>query len=118
MPGWSNQMFDRKSRVGPLLCVLAIGSMALYWSGEAQAGPAVAPTTALTAFSAGDVVVAVEGDGANPTNPSAGSGTPYTDNSAAPITLYEYGVNGTSSATGAGLLVLPQTASGSNNPIS
>jgi len=49
-------------------------------------------------------VVSVEGDGSN-------TGT-YTDNQAAPITLYQYAVTGTSSATAAGTLELPTSLSG------
>jgi hypothetical protein len=111
-------MCGRTFRVGRLLCLLGAGTMAPYWSSVALAGPAAAPTTPLSGFTAGDVVVAVSGDSANPTDPNAGSGTPYVDGSASPLSLYEYSVNGTASATGAGLLVLPQTASGNNSPIS
>ena len=57
-------------------------------------------------FNPGDVVVSVEGDGGN-----TGS---YADNQAAPFTLLQFAVNGTSSATAAGSLVLPQSNSGAN----
>ncbi|WP_213775939.1 hypothetical protein [Bradyrhizobium sp. dw_78] len=63
-----------------------------------------------SSFTAGDLVVSVEGDGSN-----TGS---YSDNQAAPLTLYEYGLNGTSSTTFAGSMTLPQTASGNNVAIS
>jgi hypothetical protein len=50
--------------------------------------PAIAPARAqsLSSFTEGDVVVSVDGDGNN-------TGA-YTDNEAAPLTLYEYGSNG------------------------
>jgi hypothetical protein len=57
-------------------------------------------------FNPGDIVVSVEGDGGN-----TGS---YTDNQAAPFTLMQFAVNGTSSASAAGSLVLPQSSSGAN----
>ena len=57
-------------------------------------------------FNPGDIVVSVEGNGAN-------SGS-YTDNQAAPFTLLQFAVNGTSSASSAGSLVLPQSSSGAN----
>jgi hypothetical protein len=57
-------------------------------------------------FTEGDLVVTVEGDG-------AGTGS-YTDNQAAPLTLYEF----TPTGTLAGSLVLSQTASGANSAIS
>jgi hypothetical protein len=68
----------------------------------AQAGPFV--------FNPGDIVVTVEGDGSN-----TGS---YTDNQAAPLTLFQYAVSGTSSASAAGSLQLPQTTSGKQFAIS
>ena len=74
-------------------------------------GSAVAAQT-IGYFSPGDLVVSVEGNGV-----AGGTGT-YTDNQAAPLTLFEYGTTGTSSATYAGSLVLPQTASGANSAIS
>jgi len=62
-------------------------------------------------FNPNDLVVAVEGDGSN-----TGS---YLDNQAAPLTLYQYSINGTSSATAAGALELPQTTvAGGNYAIS
>ena len=53
----------------------------------------------------GDVVVSVEGDGGN-----TGS---YTDNQAAPLTLYEYGSNGSGFV---GSFVLPQTIRAAISP--
>ena len=62
-------------------------------------------------FNPNDIVVAVEGNGSN-----TGS---YLDNQAAPLTLYQYAVNGTTSATAAGSLELPQTSiAGGNYAIS
>jgi hypothetical protein len=62
-------------------------------------------------FNPNDIVVAVEGNGSN-----TGS---YLDNQAAPLTLYQYSVNGTTSATAAGSLELPQTSiAGGNYAIS
>ena len=61
-------------------------------------------------FLPGNIVVSVEGNGSN-------TGT-YTDNQAAPLSLYTFNVNGTSSASLTNTLMLPQTASGANNPIS
>jgi hypothetical protein len=71
----------------------------------ATAAPLIAPASAQTvsSFTQGDVVVSVEGNGSN-----TGS---YTDNQAAPLTLYEYGANG---AGFVGSFQLPQTASGAN----
>ena len=61
-------------------------------------------------FDAADLVVSAEGEGI--------SGTTYTDNEAAPITLYQFAVNGTSSVTAAGAMMLPETSSGANSVIS
>jgi hypothetical protein len=59
-------------------------------------------TPTLTAFTAGDLVISVVGDG-------DGSGD-YTDNQAAPITLDEISTDGTTDGTSiVGQLVLPQT---------
>ena len=70
----------------------------------AALSPAIAPATAqsISSFTEGDVVVSVEGNGGN-----TGS---YTDNQAAPLTLYEYGSSGTGFV---GSFALPQTNSGS-----
>jgi hypothetical protein len=61
-------------------------------------------------FLPGNLVVSVEGNGSN-----TGS---YGDNQAAPLTLYSFSHNGTSSAAFTGSLMLPQTASGANSAIS
>jgi hypothetical protein len=70
---------------------------------------ALSPASAqsISSFAPGDVVVSVEGDGGN-----TGS---YTDNQAAPLTLYEYSSNGSGFV---GSFALPQSASGSNFAVS
>ena len=75
----------------------------------AAVSPAIAPARAQTisSFTEGDVVVSVEGNGSN-----TGS---YTDNQAAPLTLYEYGSSGTGFV---GSFQLPQTNSGANFAVS
>jgi hypothetical protein len=73
----------------------------------AAAGPAHAGSFV---FNPGDIVVTVEGNGSN-------TGT-YTDNQAAPLTLFQFAVNGTTGATLAGTLELPQTTIGNQSAIS
>jgi hypothetical protein len=81
----------------------------------------LAASTALTAASAqatpffipGNLVVSVEGNGVR-----GATGGGYTDNQAAPLTLFQYSHSGTSSATYVNALVLPQTASGKNAAVS
>jgi hypothetical protein len=58
-------------------------------------------------FNPNDVVVVVEGDG-------AGTGS-YADGQAAPMTLEQFSLSGTSSAAAAGSLVLPQTSTPGGN---
>lgn len=87
-----------------VLCLSAVASAAM-----AQ------PAFAGFAFSPGDLVVTVEGDGSNVTNQPDST---YSDNQAAPLTLYQYSTTGTSSATLAGTLTLPQTTVGDQNAIS
>jgi hypothetical protein len=58
-------------------------------------------------FTAGDLVVSVEGNGSN-----TGS---YLDDQAAPLTLFEYSLGGTSNATQVGSLMLPQTSTAGGN---
>jgi hypothetical protein len=75
-------------------------------------------------FTQGNLVVTVEGCGVNAgtcTNIPNGTGLDggYGDNQAAPLTLFQYTPNGTSSpATFVNSLVFPQTASGANVPVS
>lgn len=64
-------------------------------------------------FLPGSLVVSVEGNGVV----GATSGS-YTDNQAAPLSLFNYTTTGTSSATYVSSLVLPQTSSGANSAIS
>src|ERR1700733_12179797 len=82
-------------------CLIAVSVLAL-----AAALPAQAQLT----FTPGDLVVSVEGDGS-----STGS---YGDNQAAPLTLDQFSVTGTSSAAAAGSLELPQTTVGNQYAIS
>jgi hypothetical protein len=67
-------------------------------------------------FTSGNLVVSVEGNGV-----VGGSGT-YGDNQAAPLTLFQYQLNAanptTATPTYVNSLVLPQTASGANLPVS
>jgi hypothetical protein len=65
---------------------------------------------AASIFLPGNLVVSVEGNGSN-------TGA-YSDNQAAPLSLYSFTHNGTSSAALTGTLMLPQTASGANHAIS
>ena len=80
-------------------------------------------------FSPGNLVVVVEGCGvqggtctAVPNGTGTGTGNSsnggYGDNQAAPLTLFQYAPTGTSSASYVNSLVLPQTASGANLPVS
>jgi hypothetical protein len=73
------------------------------------ASQTIAPANAadISSFTQGDVVVAVEGNG-------SGTGS-YTDNQAAPLTLYEYDPSGASMV---GSFELPQTRSGTNFAVS
>lgn len=82
-----------------------------------------------TFFSKGNLVVAVEGCGAHGstcTNVPNGTGTGagnssvggYGDNQGAPLTLFQYTPTGTSSVSFVNSLVLPQSGSGANLPIS
>jgi hypothetical protein len=84
-------------RVAPVLLLLA-GTLL---SGTANAGSIFLP---------GNLVVSVEGNGSN-------TGT-YTDNQAAPLSLYSFSHNGTVGATLTGTMMLPQQASGANHAIS
>ena len=63
-------------------------------------------------FAPGNLVVSIEGNGV------AGQSGSYGDNQAAPLTLFQYQPNGTSSASFVISLVLPQSASGANVPVS
>ena len=65
-----------------------------------------------TFFDLGDLIVTVEGNGV-----AGGTGS-YTDNQASPFTLFQYSINGTSSASYVNSLVLPQIASNGNFAVS
>lgn len=76
-----------------------------------------------TFFTPGNIVVAVEGcpvHGGTCASTAYGTGTggSYGDNQAAPLTLFQYSVNGVSSATYVNALVFPQLSSGANFPVS
>lgn len=90
--------------------VVARGALAVASAIASLLGHAPAQAQSFS-FNPNDIVVAVEGNGSN-----TGS---YLDNQAAPLTLYQYAVNGTTSATAAGSLELPQTSiAGGNYAIS
>jgi hypothetical protein len=89
-----------------------ISSLGLLIAGLLLAGPGRAATT-INNFTLGDLVVSVEGNGVE----GAPSG-PYTDNQAAPLSLFEFSTSGTSSASYVGAKVLPQTTMGANFAIS
>jgi hypothetical protein len=63
-------------------------------------------------FTTGNLVVSVEGNSV-----VGGSGT-YTDNQAAPLSLFQYSAVGTSSASYVNSVVLPQSQNGANLPVS
>jgi hypothetical protein len=80
-------------------------------------------------FASGNIVVTVEGCGVHggtctnvPYGTGNGSGNSsvggYGDNQAAPLTLFQYKPTGTASAAFINSLVLPQSASGANVPVS
>ncbi len=80
-------------------------------------------------FAPGNLVVAVEGCGnhggtctdvANGTGNGSGNSSVagYGDNQAAPLTLFQYSLNGTSSASFVNSLALPANGSAANTPIS
>jgi len=94
-------MHPMTSRTGAVPLSLALSIAALT---------AAVPAHAQFSFTTGDLVVSVEGDGSN-----TGS---YGDNQAAPLTLDQFAINGTSSATAAGSLMLPQTTVGAQYAIS
>jgi hypothetical protein len=76
-----------------------------------------------TFFTPGNLVVAVEGCGVHGgtcTNVPSGKGVNggYGDNQAAPLTLFQYSPNGTSSISFVNSLTLPQLISGADFPVS
>jgi hypothetical protein len=106
----------RRNIRGAALSGGAIGALAL-WLAQPMAAQALT-------FTPGDLVVSVEGNGdgsaSNGTaatgNTGASSNT-YIDNQAAPLTLYEY-TTAPGQTNPVGTLVLPQTPSGNNMPVS
>ena len=85
--------------------------------------PAFANAQQTPQFTTGNLVVAVEGCGVNAgtcTNVPNGTGPSgsYGDNQAAPFTLFQFAPVGTSGAVFVNSLVLPQTLSGANFPVS
>lgn len=74
---------------------------------------AITPATAAPFFVPGNLVVSVEGNGVM----GAASGQ-YSDNQAAPLSLFQFAPAGTTLASYVGSLVLPQTAAGTNYAIS
>jgi hypothetical protein len=105
--------------MSPKIKVLAIVSL-LSASAFAQESPFFAP---------GNVVVAVEGCGVHagtctavPNGTGTGTGNSslggYGDNQGAPLTLFQYKPAGAASVTYVNSLVLPQTGSGANFPVS
>lgn len=115
-------MFNRLIGISPralrgfVLTGGAVGALAL-WLGE--------PITAQAlTFTPGDLVVSVEGNGdGSASNGTAATGNTgvsantYLDNQAAPLTLYEY-TTAPAQTVPVGTLVLPQTQSGNNMPVS
>ncbi|MEI9980973.1 MAG: hypothetical protein WDN23_18600 [Edaphobacter sp.] len=88
-----------------------------------------APVLAQATFIPGNLVVAVEGCGiysGTCTSVPNGTGTGalnssvggYGDNQAAPLTLFQFAPEGTTGAVFVNSLVLPQTATGVNSPVS
>ena len=105
----------------PRACA-SMASVATAAMALALATPAAAGT--IKSFTAGDLVVAVEGDGAgtaaagtSATGNTGTNSTAYLDNQAAPLTLYEFGTSGFQSSP-VGTLELPQTSSGLNSAVS
>jgi hypothetical protein len=112
---------ERLPMVDRLIRTIAVTS-ALLMSGPvfAQQSPQ---------FTTGNLVVAVEGCGVHagtctavPNGTGTGTGNSsaggYGDNQAAPLTLFQYAPVGTTGAVYVNSLVLPQTGSGANLPIS
>jgi hypothetical protein len=106
-----------KLRAGLSVTVLAGGVIAQAWFSQAKADP-------VTSFTAGDLVVSVEGNGSgtvsagtSPTGNTGANADTYLDNQAAPLTLFEFTTTGTNQ-TPVGTLTLPTVSSGSNSAIS
>ncbi len=104
---------------GSLVPILLLAS-GLSIDAFAQQSPSFVP---------GNLVVSVEGCGVHagtctavPSGTGTGAGNSsvngYGDNQAAPLTLFQYTPNGTSSVTYVNSVVLPQASSGANLPVS
>ena len=104
-----------------------LASLALVSASLSLAPACAQQTTPL--FTPGDLVVLVEGCGSLSSNCKAvpngngiGTGnstaTGYGDNQGAPLTLFQYAPRGTASAQFVNSLVMPQTMSGANFPVS
>jgi len=96
--------------------ILAVAGAVALSLGRAGAAHAQA---APFSFTADDLVVAVEGNGSGTAATASGNtgtdvGT-YLDNEAAPLTLDEFSLTGTSSALQVGSLMLPQTSVAGGN---
>lgn len=113
-------MRRRIDRIAVSVVLFVLLSTGLAMGAFAQSSPFFTP---------GNLVVSVEGCGvhgdtcagvANGTGNGTGNSsvTGYGDNQAAPMTLFQYAPNGTSSVTFVNSLVLPQTGSGANTPVS
>ena len=91
--------------------VVTQGSLAIAVAVALSLGHSRSAGAQTFSFNPNDLVVAVEGNGSNTGN--------YADNQAAPLTLNQYSLSGTTSATAAGSLELPQTTvAGGNYAIS
>jgi len=92
----------------------------MKWILALAAGAAMATVAAQaeasSLFLPGNLVVAVSGAGVP--GIAVGAPGPYTDNQASPLTLFQYSLSGTSSASYVNNLVLPQSSSGGNSAIS
>jgi hypothetical protein len=107
----------RPARMAAILCA---ASTLLALPAIAQQAPYFTPGNLVVLVEgcgvfAGTCVSVPNGNGTGAGNSSAGG---YGDNQAAPITLFQFAPAGTSSATYVNSLVLPQSASGANLPIS
>ena len=106
------------SKAATALAASSVGP-ASWRRGAVFAGAAAAlafgasSASAITVLTTGDLVVSVEGNGV-----FGASTGPYSDNQAAPLSLFEFAQTGTTSATFVGSKVLPQTSSGANHAIS
>lgn len=120
--------FSRKSALSAAALTLAgllFATSVLCPHAQAQSGT----NDGAPKFTPGNLVVVVEGCGVNggtctsiPNGTGTGAGNSsvggYGDNQGAPVTLFQYTPNGTTSVQFVNSFVLPQAASGANLPIS